>query len=69
MVNDELVEVLEDALAQAKAGEIKAFAGVVLSADGETFTELWSESAMESAVPFISYVRVLQMRFEREVEI
>lgn len=67
-VDDSIVELLEDLLAKAKSGEIVAIAGVTATSEDGEFGEFYSDSALESCVKFVAYTRVLQMRFERQVE-
>lgn len=67
VVDHSIVNLLTDMLEQAKQGEIIAIAGVV-KLTGREFEEFWSRSALADApLHFISYLRVLQMRFERQI--
>lgn len=66
-VNQSVVEMLEALLERAKSGEIIAICGVSRACNSE-FAEFYSDSALAQVIPFLGYIRVLQMRFEREVE-
>jgi hypothetical protein len=67
--NESLVELLEDLLQLAKDGVILEIAGTSMNAGGE-FAEFYTSGALDSnCVPFLGYLRVLQMRFERQIEI
>lgn len=65
--DESIVELLESLLERAKRGEITAIAGVTMN-PGEEFAEFFSRNAVtEKALRFISFLRVLQMRFERQI--
>ena len=65
--NQAVIDLLADLLERAKAGEIIAIAGVTMN-PGREFAEFFSDSAtIEHPVQFIAYLRVLQMRFERQI--
>jgi hypothetical protein len=67
-VNESLVELLEELLVLAKEGRILDLAGVTMNSGCE-FAEVYTNSALEGhCVSFLGYLRVLQLRFEREIE-
>ncbi len=67
VVDQSIVNMLTDMLERAKCGEIIAIAGVT-KLTGREFDEFWSNSALaDEPLRFISYLRVLQMRFERQI--
>lgn len=67
VVDHSIVNLLTDMLERAKRGEIIAIAGVT-KLTGREFDEFFSHSALaDSPLHFISYLRVLQMRFERQI--
>jgi hypothetical protein len=67
VVNYSIVNMLTDLLERAKQGEIIEIAGV-MRLTGREFEEFFSRSALTDwPLHFISYLRVLQMRFERQI--
>lgn len=67
-VNESVVAMLEALLERAKSGEVIAICGVTRHHNRE-FAEFYSDSALEQCITFLAYLRVLQMRFEREIEL
>lgn len=62
-----IVEMFEDLAERARNGEITAVAGITINPGGE-FAEFFSDNALDnSALSFIGMLRVLQMRFERQI--
>lgn len=63
-----VVELLRDLLAQAERGEVLGVTGVAQHRAGE-FSRFTSPSARRNAPLFLGYLRVLEMRLEKEIEI
>mgnify|MGYP001611600541 FL=1 len=62
-----VIECLKDLLRRAEAGEVIAICGVQ-RLTGEEFAEFYSPGVLEKwTIPFLAYLRVLQMRLEREI--
>lgn len=67
VVDQSIVSMIEDMLERARRGEIVAVAGVCKLVGGE-FDEFFSKNALTDVpLHFLSYLRVLQMRFERQI--
>lgn len=66
--NAALVEMLTELIEEAKEGRVQAVMGVAHLAGGE-FSEFFSCNFSDHAVMFLSYLRVLQMRVEREIDV
>lgn len=65
--DESIVQLLEELLNRAREGRIIAICGVARYV-GEEFAEFYSHSATEQyTVPFLGYLRVMQMRLEREI--
>ena len=65
--NEGVIALLEDLLENAKKGKIVGIAGVSMQINSE-FGEFYSDSALDCCIPFLGYLRCLQVRFEREIE-
>ena len=65
--NAGVIEMLEKLTERARRGEIIAVTGVTMTA-GCDFAEFFSNNSFDSAITFLSYLRVLQMRFERQIQ-
>lgn len=67
-VNSSLVELLEDLLERAKSGEIDGIAGITICTAGAQFGEFYSDNTNQMRVPMLGWLRVLQLRYEKEIE-
>lgn len=63
-----VVELLRALLIRAESGEVLALAGVAQLTGGE-FAEFTSPSARKTPVIFLGYLRSLEMRLEKEIEV
>lgn len=66
-INHSLVAMMEQLLEMAKDGTIVSFAGVAMSGSNGEFAEFNTDNAFDNAISYIAYLRVLQMKFEREI--
>lgn len=67
VVNHSIVNMLTDLLERAKQGEVVEIAGV-MRLTGREFEEFVSRGALlDWPLHFMSYLRVLQMRFEHQI--